>query len=141
MTRCLIVWRCSRRKYRIATVVFVKIIEGVFKKTAIFCLKNLFFLAGNRYFCSVKSVKIGHFLVKVFKNALKLSDSQRNTNCTLREHYPLQQGLRLLWNIAKSLLCGELREHYPLQQGLRRLLKKVIVSVDFLESTIHYNKD
>ena len=61
MMRCLIVWRCSRRKYRIATVFFVKIIEGVFKKTAIFCLKNLFFLAENRYFCSVKSVKIGHF--------------------------------------------------------------------------------
>lgn len=47
--------------YRLDFTDFVKIIEDVFIKTAIFCLKNLFFLAENRYFCSVKSVKIGHF--------------------------------------------------------------------------------
>lgn len=42
--------------YRLDFTDFVKIIEGIFIKTAIFCLKNLFFLAENRYFCSVKSV-------------------------------------------------------------------------------------
>ena len=90
-------------------------------------------------------LKSATFLVKVFKNALKLSDSQRDAHCTLREHYPLQQGLRhpRTWMTAylrsqralsittriktffvffKMFHIGFLREHYPLQQGLRHVL-------------------
>ena len=65
-------------------------------------------------------LKSATFLVKVFKNALKLSDSQRDIHCTLREHYPLQQGLRPNCEVVFHLFLI-LREHYPLQQGLRRL--------------------
>ena len=43
----------------------------------------------------------------------------------LREHIPLQQGLRPLLAAWTTVVLSALREHIPLQQGLRRFLTPI----------------
>ena len=45
---------------------------------------------------------------------------RRNLITSLREHIPLQQGLRRVGEEHKNEHNNNLREHIPLQQGLRR---------------------
>ena len=60
----------------------------------------------------------------------------------LREHLPLQQGLRQPREDSKHLIFSELREHLPLQQGLRLVLTFGVNNLHVgSESIFHYNKD
>ena len=54
----------------------------------------------------------------------------------LREHYPLQQGLRLTDVSICSVIASALREHYPLQQGLRRTACDVTISGYFTQRAL-----
>ena len=59
----------------------------------------------------------------------------------LREHIPLQQGLRLTRR-ANCCIHSILREHIPLQQGLRHIALIGMVKLLWVsESIFHYNKD
>ena len=40
---------------------------------------------------------------------------------TVREHIPLEQGLRLLGVASQRALTTPVREHIPLEQGLRQV--------------------
>ena len=53
----------------------------------------------------------------------------------LREYVPLKQGLRLLWNIAKGLLCC-LREYVPLKQGLRQIVFIFLLFLHYLREYV-----
>ena len=58
----------------------------------------------------------------------------------LREHIPLQQGLRREPHILHKFLTT-LREHIPLQQGLRPVIISPVTLLVTSESIFHYNKD
>ena len=63
------------------------------------------------------------------------------TALRLREHIPLQQGLRLFQRLSYNT-SGALREHIPLQQGLRPCVSTYTLSTkEDSESIFHYNKD
>ena len=60
----------------------------------------------------------------------------------LRDHLPLQQGLRHLFMFPMDCLFQTLRDHLPLQQGLRLLLWWTTLMLQgFSETIFHYNKD
>ena len=60
-------------------------------------------------------------------------------DCTVRDHLPLQQGLRR-GEISIQIGFWDVRDHLPLQQGLRHVLctfQRLLES----ETIFHYNKD
>jgi len=58
--------------------------------------------------------------------------------CFVRDHLPLQQGLRLPFG--KSDPCSA-RDHLPLQQGLRPCFRVLLLARRTSETIFHYNKD
>ena len=58
----------------------------------------------------------------------------------VRDHRPLQQGLRRN-NWAASLRLEDVRDHRPLQQGLRPFTVFCSFRSDMYETIVHYNKD
>ena len=60
----------------------------------------------------------------------------------VRDHRPLQQGLRLLVTKPLSLYLRMVRDHRPLQQGLRLpFYNKFGINKTKYETIFHYNKD
>ena len=61
----------------------------------------------------------------------------------VRDHLPLQQGLRpvIEWNKTTIALC--VRDHLPLQQGLRLSHDVTLYNLVYCkyETIFHYNKD
>ena len=54
--------------------------------------------------------------------------SSRQRNRMVREHIPLEQGLRLFCAIKCFLNYSAVREHIPLEQGLRLDLPRILLS-------------
>ena len=59
----------------------------------------------------------------------------------VRDHRPLQQGLRLD-DFNSVINISSVRDHRPLQQGLRRFLDNInSCTTKKYETIFHYNKD
>ena len=68
-------------------------------------------------------------------------ESVEENSFRLRDHLPLQQGLRPRH---ASVTCGnhpKLRDHLPLQQGLRLQDFNLRLQFRASETIFHYNKD
>ena len=88
----------------------------------------------NWYFCFCKRLRDSSMTDFALKEHLPLQQGLRRdlffwklNHFLLREHLPLQQGLRPMDCVRNELEPEGLREHLPLQQGLRRL--ELIVKV------------
>ena len=49
----------------------------------------------------------------------------------VREHIPLEQGLRRLYTRPERRFCRFVREHIPLEQGLRPISIIIVVSTSY----------
>ena len=64
------------------------------------------------------------------------------TDSTVRDHLPLQQGLRLTIPVCLPEDLQPVRDHLPLQQGLRQMGASPLgTRLSGYETIVHYNKD
>ena len=60
------------------------------------------------------------------------------TRSHVRDHIPLEQGLRLEWQGDSLMLAREVRDHIPLEQGLRQYNWKIeVLGLSVSETIFH----